>query len=165
MRRILRACACACAALVLVGLPCRADETAAEPQTLTRLTVGPMAAPKPALRYVLLPELKEINPGNPIQNYMKCFMEQHKFFFDKDAFDRREKLLAMPLKELPVEELTEYGHPALAQAEWAARSTSGRTLRGISRESDAGCSSSGSASRVSRRSKPSLSNVNRYCSR
>jgi hypothetical protein len=80
-----------------------------------------MAAPKPALRYVLLPELKEINPGNPIQNYMKCFMEQHKFFFDKDAFERREKLLAMPLKELPARELKEYGGYALRQADWAAR--------------------------------------------
>ena len=54
------------------------------------------AGPRPALRYLLLPELKEINPGNPIQNYYKCFMEQQKFFFDKEAFRRREELLAMP---------------------------------------------------------------------
>ena len=42
-----------------------------------------------------------MNPGNPIHNYLKCFMEQQKFFFDKEAFQRREKLLVMPLKELP----------------------------------------------------------------
>jgi hypothetical protein len=111
----------ACAALALLGLPCRADETAATPETLIKLTVQPAAAPKPALRYRLLPELKEMNPGNPIQNYMKCFMEQHKFFFDKEAFERREKLLAMPLKELPARELQEYGGLALSQADWAAR--------------------------------------------
>jgi hypothetical protein len=35
-----------------------------------------MAAPKPALRYLLLPELKEMTPGNPIPNYLKCFLEQ-----------------------------------------------------------------------------------------
>src|SRR5262245_50519852 len=80
-----------------------------------------MAAPKPALRYVLLPELKEMNPGNPIQNYLKCFMDEQKFFFDKEAFQRREKLLAMPLKELPAPELQGYGGLALRQADRAAR--------------------------------------------
>jgi hypothetical protein len=48
-------------------------------------------------------------------------MEQHKFFFDKEAFQRREKLLAMPLKELPAQELQDYGGYALSQADWAAR--------------------------------------------
>ena len=110
-----------CAALAFVVLPCRADEPAANPETLIRLTVQPAAAPKPALRYLLLPELKEMNPGNPIQNYLKCFGEQQKFFFDKEAFERREKLLAMPLKELPARELLEYGGLALRQADWAAR--------------------------------------------
>ena len=62
-----------------------------------------------------------MNPGNPIQNYLKCFMEQQKFFFDKEAFERREKLLAMPLKELPAQELQDYGGFALRQADWAAR--------------------------------------------
>ena len=50
-----------------------------------------------------------MTPGNPIQNYMKCFMEQQRFFFDKEAFERREKLLNMPLRELPVQELSDYG--------------------------------------------------------
>ena len=48
-------------------------------------------------------------------------MEQQKFFFDKEAFQRREKLLAMPLKELPARELQDYGGFALSQADWAAR--------------------------------------------
>ena len=91
------------------------------PETLIRLTVDPAAAPKPALRYLLLPELKEMNPGNPIQGYLKCFMEQQKFFFDKESFQRREKLLVMPLKELPARELQDYGGLALKQADWAAR--------------------------------------------
>jgi hypothetical protein len=100
-------------------LPCRAEQPVSE--TLIRLTVQPAAAPKPALRYQLLPELKELNPGNPIQNYLKCFMEQQKFFFDKEAFQRREKLLTMPLRELPAQELQNYGGFALSQADWAAR--------------------------------------------
>src|SRR5437660_651502 len=110
-----------CAALTLFALVSRAEPPAPATETVIRLTVSPMAAPKPALRYLLLPEQKEMNPGNPIQNYLKCFMEQHKFFADKEAADRREKLLAMPLKELPAKELQDYGGPALRQADWAAR--------------------------------------------
>jgi hypothetical protein len=107
--------------LALWSHPCRADEPAASSETLVRLTVWPAAAPQPALRHLLLPELKELNPGNPIQNYLKCFMEQQHFFFDKEATDRREKLLSMPLKELPAKELQDYGGAALTQADWAAR--------------------------------------------
>src|SRR5580692_11279000 len=118
LRRLLR-----CAVLIAVVVPCRADPAGAPAptETLIRLSLSPAPAPKPALRYLLLPELLEMNPGNPIQNYFKCFMEHQKFFFDKDAFDRREKLLAMPLKELAVQELKDYGGFALKQADWAAR--------------------------------------------
>src|SRR5262245_52611212 len=41
-----------------------------------RLTVQPRAAPRPALRYLLLPELKEMNPGNPITGYLNCCMDR-----------------------------------------------------------------------------------------
>ncbi len=111
----------ACAALAVLGVPCRADETAVNPETLIRLTVQPAAAAKPALRYQLLPELTEMNPGNPIQNYSKCFMDEQRFFFDKEAVERREKLLAMTFEELPARELRQYGGFALSQAVRAAR--------------------------------------------
>jgi hypothetical protein len=117
---MLRTCLC-CAVVAVFAVPCRADQTTSTPETLIRLNVSPGRAPKPALRYLLLPELLEMNPGNPIQNYMKCFMEQQKFFFDKEAFERREKLLTMPLKELPAQELSDYGRLPLRQADWAAR--------------------------------------------
>jgi hypothetical protein len=57
-------------ASAVLPLASRAEET------VIRLSVQPMAAPKPALRYLLLPELKEMTPGNPIPNYLKCFMDQ-----------------------------------------------------------------------------------------
>ncbi len=117
MRRILFGCI----ALFVFSLACRADETVSASETLIRLRLSPARAPMPALRYQLLPELAEMNPGNPVQNYMKCFMEQQKFFFDKAAFERREKLLAVPLKELPAQEVEELGGFALKQADWAAR--------------------------------------------
>jgi hypothetical protein len=110
-----------CGLLAVFAVSCPADETTTARETLIRLSAPPARAPKPALRYRLLPEIREMNPGNPIQNYFKCFMEQHKFFFDKEAFERREKLLTMPLKELPAQELAEYGRFALRQADWAAR--------------------------------------------
>ena len=97
------------AAVAAFALPCRAEQASSTSELLIRLNVKPMPAPKPALRYRLLPELKEMNPGNPIQNYMKCMMEQKKFFFDEESFQHREKLLTMPLKELPAQELEEYG--------------------------------------------------------
>src|SRR5262249_45090002 len=69
----------------------------------------------------LLPELSEMSPGNPIQGYMKCFMEQHQFFHSKEADEKREQWLQMPLHELPVKELRGYGGNALRQAGQRAR--------------------------------------------
>ena len=110
------------AALAVVAVASRAEQSVGAQETLIRLSVMP--APRslrPAwLRYLLLPELKEMNPGNPIQDYLKCFMAQEKFFFDKEAYGRREKLLVMPLKQLPAGELRDYGSSALVQADWAA---------------------------------------------
>jgi hypothetical protein len=114
------ACA-ALAALAMSGQAENATKPPTPPETLIRLTVQPMAAPKPALRYLLLPELREMNPGNPIQNYLKCFSEQQNFFFNKESCERRDKLLVMPLKELPAQDLQDYGRYALRQADWAAR--------------------------------------------
>jgi hypothetical protein len=101
--------------------PCLAEQTSTTSETLVRLNLRPAPAPKPALRYRLLPELKEMNPGNPIQNYMKCMMEQKKFFFDEEAFQKRDKLLVMPLTELPAQDLKDYDRYALDQVDWAAR--------------------------------------------
>jgi hypothetical protein len=89
--------------------------------TVVRLNVRAMPAPKPALKYQLLPELRELKSGNPAQNYLKCFAEQRNFFFTKEAAAQRARYLAMPLAELPAQELREYGRNALWQADWAAR--------------------------------------------
>ena len=55
-------------------LASRGGEPPAE--TVIRLAVDPMPAPKPALRYLLLPELREMTPGNPVPNYLKCLLDQ-----------------------------------------------------------------------------------------
>lgn len=86
-----------------------------------RLTVSPAAAPKPALKYQLLPEVRELKPGNATQWYLRCFMEQRNFFFVKESVDKRARLRVMSLKELPVEELRGYGGNATGQADYGAR--------------------------------------------
>ena len=62
-----------------------------------------------------------MSPGNPIQAYMKCYLEQYRFVFDGPDFDRRKMLLAMPLEEFPAREIPQLGRNALAQADRAAR--------------------------------------------
>ncbi len=108
---------------MLIVLSCAADADDAATQTIIRLKVSPQAAPTPALRYQLLPELREMNPGNPIQGYLLCFMEQTNFYHDKTEVENREKWRTMPLKDLPLKELRGYGGAGLRQADYAARLT------------------------------------------
>jgi hypothetical protein len=70
-------------------------------ETVIRMTVRPAPAPKPALKYQLLPELREMNPGNPIQAYSLCFGEQRNWWYGKQTAEDREKWQKIPLKELP----------------------------------------------------------------
>jgi hypothetical protein len=81
-----------CAVLAGWVFPCRAEPLVTPTETVIRLTVQPMAAPRPALRYLLLPELKEMTPGNPIPNYLECF-------FDQDFSAERETLRKSALRQ------------------------------------------------------------------
>ena len=51
---------------LLLTLPCtsRAQKSQGSMETLVQLLVQPMAVPRPALKYQLLPELAEMNPGD-----------------------------------------------------------------------------------------------------
>jgi hypothetical protein len=109
-----------CALLLSLPLVGRADEPQPT-ETVIRLTVQPMAEPRPALRYQLLPELKEMEPGNPIQGYLKCFMEQTNFFHRQDVLEKREKWQTMPLKDLPLDEVRDYGGKLMQRVDQAAR--------------------------------------------
>src|SRR5438045_1520568 len=85
------------------------------------LDVQPMAAPVPALKYTLLPEVAEMNPGNAVPAYLKCYAEQNNFFFGKEAVEERERLLKCPLTDIKPGSLKGYGGSALRQADYAAR--------------------------------------------
>ena len=101
--------------------PCPAQETKTPAETLIRLSVAGAAEPRPALRYLLLPELKETSPGNPIQEYLKCNLEQYRFAFDEREFEQRKALLSMPLEELPSPDVPQLSRVALEHADRAAR--------------------------------------------
>src|SRR5206468_1626488 len=90
-------------------------------ETVIRLTVQPMAEPKPALRYLLLPELSEMNPGNPMPSYLQAFLKEPRFFIDLASSDQQSQLATMPLRDLPAQDLLNYGGAALRQLDWAAR--------------------------------------------
>lgn len=64
-----------CAALLGLVPAARAESTLTSTEMLIRLTVRPKAAPRPALRYLLLPELKEMTPGNPVPNYLRVALD------------------------------------------------------------------------------------------
>lgn len=68
--------------LLLVALPAAGQE----PQIPVRkLTISPAAAPVPALRYKLLPELRDTTPGNAALLYYRAFAPQWWGFYLRDA--------------------------------------------------------------------------------
>ena len=85
------------------------------------LDVEAAAAPMPALKYQLLPEVAEMNPGNAVPAYLKCFAEQTLFFFSKESSAERERLRTCPLTDIKPGSLKGYGGSALRQADHAAR--------------------------------------------
>jgi hypothetical protein len=107
------------AALAAPAPGARAGLTITDTETVVRLTVQPVAAPRPALRYLLLPEYRELNPGNPIPAYLRCMLDE--YVAGPQAIQRRERLLALPLDQLPARDLKDYGGRVLRRADWAAR--------------------------------------------
>ncbi len=95
-----------CAALLALSLPARAGEQPAANETVIRLKVPPAPAPKPALRFQLLPEMSEQEPGNAVLGYLKSVAEQNVFLAEGD---KHEKWLEMPLKDFPVKEVRAAG--------------------------------------------------------
>lgn len=116
-----------CALLLVLPLTARAAPPRNVPAIIVRMTVQPKAAPKPALKYQLLPELREMNPGNPIHEYTRCFAEQYNFWRSKESVAKREKWQTMPLRDLPVKEIRQWygysrqGRSLLHYADSAAR--------------------------------------------
>jgi hypothetical protein len=113
-----RALTAACL-LLLAALPVRADEAPFGP---TRLTLQPAAAPSPALRYRLLPDLREQKPGDAAPLYRRAvpLLQQ----LGADASEQMAEWQKMPLGELPRVEIRRFlndNREALDLVERAAR--------------------------------------------
>jgi hypothetical protein len=67
-----------------------------------KLTVSPMAAPKPALRYQLLPELRDVKPGNAALLYQRAHAPDWFSSFRRHAdYDKYYDWLELPLEKFP----------------------------------------------------------------
>ncbi len=112
-------------AVVLAGMSVAKSQPPIEPKDgkyVVPLTVDAVGPVRPALKYRLLPDVREIQPGNQIQAFYKCFFEQNPLFHSKESTDNQQKWMAAPLKELAKEkELVNYGGSAVKQAFYAAR--------------------------------------------
>jgi hypothetical protein len=113
------------AAVVLVALAQSPAQPPREPKDgklVIPIEVSAARPPSPALKYTLLPELRDCRPGNQVPAFYKCFMEQNYLFFDKEANQKRDRWMAAPLADLKSEkELVGYGGSAATQADYAAR--------------------------------------------
>src|SRR5690242_5041912 len=72
----------------------------------TRLTLRPAAAPVPALKYQLLPELVDQTPGNAAMLYRRAQAPGWpKDLYDSKYRDKLNDYVKMPFKDLPRDEL------------------------------------------------------------
>ena len=91
-----------------------------------RVTITLRLAPndylRPASRAHLLPEYAESIPGNRVQMFLRCFMEQT-YFFGQVESEQRDKWNALPLNELPLK-VKNYGDSLISRYMYdAARMT------------------------------------------
>ncbi len=94
----------------------------------TRLTVSPMTAPRPAMRYELLPPLRERTPGNAAVGYLRAAVLRPSWPKDpKESLalaEKWEKWESTPPDQLPLEAIKKFlvdYQPMLHEADEAAR--------------------------------------------
>lgn len=109
-----------CALVALIPLAGVRAQDKADEVTVIKLSVEARADSKPALKYLLLPQLRDMQPGNAVHGYLICFMEQNALYYNKEVVAEREKWLICPLSELP-DNLADYGGSSSRNADHAAR--------------------------------------------
>lgn len=92
-------------------------------QEAIKLTARPAAAPTPALKYQLLPELKDMSPGNAALIYQRAhspewFGSLRKWLDEEKVYD----WLELPRKDFPRDKVSHLRHvPLLREVDLAAR--------------------------------------------
>lgn len=82
-----------------------------QPHVIT-LTVSPAAAPVPALKYELLPKLRDRTPGNAALEYQRAYMARPTWPRDPDASRKQDEMVTRweesPVEKLPVNEVKRF---------------------------------------------------------
>lgn len=89
-------CGLMCLAILLAAAPAPAQDL--QP---TKLTLSPAAAPSPALKYLLLPELSDQTPGNAALEYYRALSpEWWSALRQPKEWEKIDNILQTPLKDL-----------------------------------------------------------------
>jgi hypothetical protein len=106
--------------LTLVALAVAAASAWA--QQAASLTIRPTPAPAPALKYLLLPDVGDLKPGNAVVDYYRTFSPETISTWRSDALGRKaEAWCKMPLSELPRKEIKNTARWVLEQLDDGAR--------------------------------------------
>lgn len=71
------------------------------------ISLVPNDYPRPALRVHLIPDAAESIPGNRVQMFLRCLMDQHNFIFGEQETKKREKWAETKIADLPLKEVVE----------------------------------------------------------
>lgn len=94
----------------------------AQPSVVRQLSLHPAAAPVPALKYQLLPEVIDQTPGNAAQYYYRALLpEAFSHRRQKDIDEKMERLKKTPLKDLSRDELNFMPGSSLRDCDLGAR--------------------------------------------
>ena len=97
--------ATSCALLFLAATTAAADDDVRS----IPLALHPAAAPSPALKYALLPELRDSLPGNAVTHYRQAVKNMKQDAPpQRDWYPAMEQWMAVPLKDLPREEVGKF---------------------------------------------------------
>src|SRR5690349_3048233 len=111
----------ALAGLVLSAVPAAAQTPGPE---VVKLVVQPAAVPSPALKYRLLPDLRDLHPGNAALFYQRAHSPewQHALVDRAPGVAQYSEWLDLPSAKLPVEKLKHLrDNPMLREVDRAAR--------------------------------------------
>jgi hypothetical protein len=98
-------CRLTCLAILLAAAAAAPAQAPPEGEP-TKLTLSPAAAPSPALKYVLLPELKDQTPGNAAVEYYRAFSPEWWFQIRQPKMaEKIDQALETPLKDLSRKDL------------------------------------------------------------
>jgi hypothetical protein len=94
------------ATLALLLLSAAGAPAQQSPEKPVQLTIHPAAAPTPALRYLLMPQVDDLSPGNRALLYYRSFSPEWEDWRRRPGFlNQVDHALQAPLRELPRKDL------------------------------------------------------------